>query len=443
MNTIFKTFMIPLAVLLCIASCGKARTTIIPPGSEVNDATVFELKQNDGVWKMYKNSQEFFVKGAAANRYYKRVREYGGNAFRTYSTSEETTPSILGEAYRNGLYVNMGLSIGRERDGFDYNNEEKVAAQLERCRTLVRRFRNHPAVMCWSIGNEAESMYKNTKLWTAINDIAAMIHEEDPKHPVTTALAGANVNNVSLIVSMAPELDFLCVNSYYPNPLNIESNLASAGWTKPWMITEFGQKGTWMNVPKTSFDTLIEETSTEKAASYKEIYEKAVLANRDKGCVGSFAFVWGYQNHGEVLTWYGLFDKNGNSFPAVDELQYYWTGNYPEMRAPVIADRSCMLLNGKKADESPAVAIGSENQASVEASSPCGAELKYNWLIYQEGASSTDGSLPDGLPGLFQDNSLASVTFKAPSSAGYYRLCVFVTDSNHKVALAVIPFCVK
>lgn len=44
MNTIFKTFMIPLAVLLCIVSCGKARTTIIPPGSEVNDATVFEFK---------------------------------------------------------------------------------------------------------------------------------------------------------------------------------------------------------------------------------------------------------------------------------------------------------------------------------------------------------------------------------------------------------------
>ena len=65
MNTVFKTFMIPLTVLLCIVSCGKARTTIIPPGSEVNDATVFEFKQNDGVWKMYKNSQEFFVKGAA------------------------------------------------------------------------------------------------------------------------------------------------------------------------------------------------------------------------------------------------------------------------------------------------------------------------------------------------------------------------------------------
>lgn len=59
MNTIFKTFMIPLTVLLCIVSCGKARTTIIPPGSEVNDATVFEFKQNDGVWKCIKTRRSF------------------------------------------------------------------------------------------------------------------------------------------------------------------------------------------------------------------------------------------------------------------------------------------------------------------------------------------------------------------------------------------------
>lgn len=440
---ILKITMLSLAVSVCAVSCSKDRVTVIPPCSEVNDATVFEMRQTDGVWKMYRGSQEFFVKGAAANRYYKRVTEYGGNAFRTYSTSEESTPAILNEAYRNGLYVNMGLSIGRERDGFDYDNAEKVAAQLERCRTLVRRFRNHPAVMCWSVGNEAESMYKNTKLWSAINDIAAMIHEEDPNHPVTTALAGANVNNVSLIVTMAPELDFLCVNSYYPNPMNISTNLASVGWTKPWMITEFGHKGTWMNVPKTSFGTLVEETSTEKAASYREIYDKAVLANRDNGCLGSFAFVWGYQNHGEVLTWYGLFDKDGNSFAAVDELQYFWTGSYPAMRAPVIADRSAALMNGKKADDSVVVSAGSENSATVEASSPCGSALKYRWMIYQEGTASPDGSLPDGLGGLFDDETLPEVRFRAPSAAGNYRLCVFVTDSNHKAASAVIPFCVE
>ncbi len=431
------------AAVLCSVSCSKARETIIPQGSDVSAATVFEIKKVDGVWRMYRNSEEFFVKGAAANRYYKRVAEFGGNAFRTYSTSEDATPSILQEAYRNGLYVNMGLSLGRERDGFDYNNEEKVEAQKEAIRALVKKFRNHPAVMCWSIGNEADSKYTNTKLWSAINDIAEMIHEEDPNHPVTTVLAGSDVTKISLIVSMAPQLDFLCFNSYYPNPMNIAGNVTAGGWTKPWMITEYGHKGTWMNVPKTTFGTLIEETSTQKAASYREIYRDAILANADKGCLGAFAFVWGYQNHGEVLTWYGLFDKDGDAFGAVDELQYFWTGAYPEKRAPVIEDRSAMLINGKTADDSIVVAADSDNTATVAASSPCGSKLSYRWLIYQEGTANKDGSLPDGIGGLFVDETLPSVSFRAPKAAGNYRCCVFVTDDNRKVASAVIPFCVE
>ncbi|MGN0190887.1 MAG: glycoside hydrolase family 2 TIM barrel-domain containing protein [Candidatus Cryptobacteroides sp.] len=435
--------MVVLATLLVAASCTKQRQTIIPPGSDVSQCTEFTLRQEDGKWRLYREDEEFFVKGAAANRYYKRVSEFGGNAFRTYSTTLESTPSILNEAYRNGLYVNMGLAIGRERDGFDYNNAEKVEAQKENIRALVRKFRNHPSVMCWSIGNEAESMYTNLNLWTAVNDIAAMIHEEDPCHPVTTALASSNVTTVSKIVEMAPELDFLCINSYYPNPMNITGNLAAAGWTKPWMLTEFGQMGTWMNVPKTSFGTLVEETSTQKAESYRIIYSDAVLANRDNGCLGSFAFVWGYQNHGDVLTWYGLFDKEGNAYAAVDELYNSWNGHYPEKRAPEIKDRNALKMNGKTADESIAVSPGSENVAEVTATSPCGARLYYKWVVYLEGTAASDGSYPDGIGGLFTDDSSESVSFTAPSAVGNYRLCVFVTDSNKKAALAVIPFRVE
>lgn len=439
---ILKSLLV-VAAVLSAASCTKEHQTVIPPGSDVNQCTEFEIRQEGGQYKFYKSGEEFFVKGAAANRFYKRVSEFGGNAFRTYSTTLESTPSILNEAYRNGLYVNMGLAIGRERDGFDYDNEEKVEAQKESIRALVRQFRNHPSVMCWSIGNEAESMYTNLNLWKAVNDIAAMIHEEDPNHPVTTALASSNVATVSSIVEMAPELDFLCINSYYPNPMNIAANLASAGWTKPWMLTEYGQKGTWMSVPKTSFGTLVEETSSQKAESYKTIYADAVLANRDNGCLGSFAFVWGYQTHGEVLTWYGLFDKEGNSYAAVDELFFAWNGSYPENRAPEIKDRNALTLNGKIADESITVSPGSPNIAEVEASSPCGAKLYYKWMVYLEGSSASDGSYPDGIGGLFTDDSSASVSFSAPTAVGNYRLCVFVTDSNKKAASAVIPFRVE
>lgn len=33
------------------------------------------------------------------------------------------------------------------------------------------------------------TLYKNPNVWNAVNDIANMIHDEDPNHPVTTMLA--------------------------------------------------------------------------------------------------------------------------------------------------------------------------------------------------------------------------------------------------------------
>lgn len=439
-----KHYLLILLAVLC--SCQKPRQTIIIPGSwEGQEAKVtkFEVKKENDIWKLYKNGKEFYIKGAATNRYYSKVKDFGGNTVRTYSTNETQTPDILKEALENGLYVNMGLSIGRERDGFDYNDKEKVAAQLEKCRKMVQLYRNHPAVFCWSIGNEADSQYKNLALWTAINDIAKMIHEEDPNHLVTTTLSNSDVDKVQKIVEMAPELDILCINTYYPNTKNVYTNLQKAGWTKPYMITEFGHQGTWTSsIPKTSWGKLIELTSTEKAEFYKEIMEEDIAPNKTKGCIGSFPFVWGYQNHGEVLTWYGLFDKEGRSFGAVDEIQKFWTGSYPDKLAPVIKDAKAMTINDLTVDKNIILSVGSKNTASVKASSVWKSELTYKWLIYAEGTAASDGSLPDGISGLITDDKLATIEFTAPGM-GEYRLVVFVYDTNNKVASAVIPFKVQ
>ena len=442
---------ISFAALLMFAACSKERETIIPPGSDPNSPTKFEISQDtDGRWRLLKEGEEFYINGAAANRWYSRVREFGGNVFRTYGTTDDTTPSILSEAYRNGLYVNMGLPIARERDGFDYDDAEKVAEQFEKVRDIVRRYRNHPAVMCWSIGNEIESMYtKKEQLWKAVNDIAAMIHEEDPNHPTTVALAGANTANIELIIKHAPEIDILSVNSYYPSTANVGKNMEAAGWDKPYMVTEFGPRGTWTvsassEPMKLPWGALVEQTSTQKAEIYAEIMRDNILPDRANGCIGSFVFVWGYQNHGEVLTWYGLFDKEGNSFGSVDEMTYYWTGKRPEKLAPRIEDRSAMTMNGKIADDAIIVGVSSQNTASVTATSPSGAALSYKWLIYLEGSAASDGSLPDGISGLIEDNTGSDIKFTAPDAAGNYRLVVFVTDTaNRKVASAVIPFKVE
>lgn len=461
MRHIYNSILVVLAALLM--GCGEEeRQTVIPPSTRPSQQTTkFTTKKVDGVWKLFKGNNEFYINGAATNNFYAEVKDWGGNVVRTYGIKDEpdaktnyTTKMVLDEASANGLYVNMGLAM-KDCDDFDYSNPANAAAiaeQLANIRTWVRRFRNHPAVLCWSIGNEAESgdKAKNEVYFKHIEDVAKMIHEEDPNHPTTIAFSNSDVEKkIKPLMQFAPSIDILSVNTYYPNVGNIANNIASAGWDKPWMVTEYGPRGTWnmstSSDPKElSWGCLEEMTSTEKAEIYAKIWREDIKSNESKGCIGSFIFLWGYQTHGEVLSWYGLFDKQGNTFGGVDEISECWTGKAINNPAPRIENRSKMTLNGKTSGAGVSVVKNSTNTATVEATSPTGEKLTYRWLINKEGDKLADGSMPDGIEGLIEDATKQTISFKAPSTKGGYRLYVFVTDnSNHKVALACIPFLVK
>lgn len=440
-----------LFVMMLLFSCNDRYGYPIPtPSFEENplpEVAKVTLSKESGEWKMFLNDDEFYVNGACTNNYYGDVANFGGNVIRTYGVSEDSR-RILDEAHEAGLYVNFGLYMRREADGFDYDNEAAVAQQLAEMKDAVDRFKDHPALLCWSIGNEAEASYTNLKLWTAVNDVATYIKEVDPNHPTTVALSNSEVAKIRNIVNMAPEIDILSLNIYAPNLPSVITNLAAAGWNKPYMITEFGPRGTWqMNAEPSrilEWGGLVEQTSTEKAADYLKAFQDHIAANKPNGCIGSFVFLWGYQRHGAVLSWYGLHDKKGYTFPAADAMQYAWTGSYPTNRAPVIADRNAILMNGKKAEDNIKVDKNSDNTALVVASDPDGDALSYDWMIMKEGTASADGSLPDGIAGLITDNTQANISFKAPSETGGYRLIVFVRDdANKRVASAVIPFYVN
>ena len=440
--------------LIVLTGCDKGHESVIPPGSiGVPRATVFTTKKVDGVWKLYKGETSFYINGAATNNFYADVKDWGGNVVRTYSTNENTK-AILDEAWSKGLYVNMGLAM-KDSESFDYSspaNADAIAEQYENHRTWVRRFRNHPAVLCWSIGNEAETgdAGKNAVYFKEVEKIAAMIHKEDPNHPTTATFANSDANSrIKVLMQNAPSVDILSVNMYYPGVGNVAKNTAEAGWDKPWMITEYGPRGTWnmstsSDPKKLSWGGLEEMTSTEKAEIYGKIWREDIKANQSKGCIGSFIFLWGFQTHGDVLSWYGLFDKNKNTFGGVDVISECWTGVAVDKQAPRIEDRSMMKLNGKTSNASVTLAAGSsDNTANVQATSPTGEPLTYRWLIIKDERLASGVSMPDGIEGLIPDPSKPEITFKAPP-AGQYRLYVFVTDeTNHKVAMSCIPFLSK
>ncbi len=433
----------------------------IPVGSHevMWESSKVELRETEGKWELVCNGVPMYVKGAATNNYFTDVAKFGGNTIRTYSAAagDLNTTKILNDASKSGLFVNVGLAISKKTSSFDYKKEEKVREQFDAAIASVRKYKDHPAVLFWSIGNEAESKGTSDEFWKAINDIAAKIHEIDPNHPVATTLASAGKEHFDNIMAKCPALDFVCINSYYPTVFETCSKVKGYGWDKPIMITEYGPRGTWnMNPepdrilpwdgpsegPSEGKGALIEETSTEKELRYQEIYE---ALEAEKGfCLGSFAFVWGYQRHGEVLNWYGLHNKDRYSYGAVDVLQYCWTGEWPEQRAPRIESRNDMTMNGLTADKAITVAPGSANTAKVVASSPAEINLTYEWIIFREGDASANDSLPDGIEGLIEDGSKPEIAFRAPEAAGAYRLYVFAKDDvNRKVASACIPFLVK
>lgn len=426
------------------SGCYNTATIVCNP---TESPTGFKVAKNSsGLWRVYKGGEEFFMNGAAANNFYDKLADFGGNVIRTYGTAQ--IEAALAAAKASGIYVLVGLPVGREREGFDFDDSAAIAAQQTYIEGIVSTYASHPSVLGWIIGNELDSSYSDSRVWSVVEDIASAIKAIDPYHLTTTALAGAKQSAVTQIKSLAPSLDFLSFNSYYPTVLSLQSNLASYGWTKPWAVTEFGPRGTWglstsTDPPATSWGACVEQTSTQKARIYRDIMADAIKVNKDKGCIGSFAFVWGYLTSGEVRTWYGLFDTEGFSYGAVDELQYAWTGEYPACLAPVINNRHAMLIdNSLIGDDNVTLDAGSAHAASVTATSPCGAPLTYTWAVYAEGDAGSNGSSP-GISGLIEDATKASITFAAPPSAGNYRLVVFVKDRvNSKAAMASCPFTV-
>src|SRR5690606_30676025 len=241
-----------------------------------------EIVKRDGGYTLLRDGKPYFIKGAGGTSYMDRLHAYGGNSIRTWSTHDGQR--ILDEAHRLGLTVTMGLAVATERHGFDYNDSEAVAQQLARLRTEVLKYKDHPALLAWGIGNELNLHYSNPKVWDAVNEIAEMIHELDPNHLVTTMLAGINQKEIDYIKAKCPALDLISVQ-VYGGLASVPERIRTTGWEKAYMVTEWGPTGHWEG-PQTPWKASVEETSSEKAAVYKSRYEASIAS--DPHCLGSY-----------------------------------------------------------------------------------------------------------------------------------------------------------
>lgn len=425
-----------IAIFCCVLSFTANAQTSNTPVKTI--PVKVELKKVDSNFQLFRNGQAYFIKGAGGTSFPDRLAAYGGNSIRTWNT--RNAKRLLDSASKYGLTVLMGLEVSSERHGFNYDDTAAVRKQLDRCREEVLKYKDHPAVLAWGIGNELNLSYKNVKVWDAVNDISKMIHELDPNHPTTTVIAGANPAAIEQIRNRATDIDLLAIN-VYGGLATLPAAVRRAGWNGAYMVTEWGPTGHWEGLT-TAWKAPIEETSSEKAAVYKSRYEYGVEKDREK-CIGSYVFLWG-QKQERTPTWYGIFTEKGEESEVVDVMHYLWSGSWPKNQAPHLYS---FQIDNKKAIENVYLKPGATYNALAVAVDPDNDKLTYRWELLPEATQLGEGGdyepRPKIVEGLLKPGDKGHATIKAPDAEGAYRLFVYVTDGNNNVATANLPFYVR
>ena len=413
-------------------------TSAQPPADPAGPRRV-EVTRIDGAYRLTVDGAEFFVRGAGGSgQRMEGLAAHGANSIRTWSTNNGT--AVLDAAQKAGLMVLMGIRVGLERHGFDYDDEAAVAEQLDRITGEVLGLKDHPALLGWGIGNELNLNATNPAVWSAVNDIARRIHDVDGNHPATTMLAGIRKATVDDIRERTPDLDFLSVQMY-GSVGSAKEMIAAAGYDGPYLITEWGATGHW-EVPSTEWGAPVEQTSSEKADAIVERYRKAIDGDPER-CMGSYVFLWG-QKQERTPTWYGLFTEDGRETEAIDAMHFLWSGAWPDHRAPRLTG---IAIDGKGRYDSVRLSASAKVTATIETTAKPGAGIEVRAEVLPEATEVGEGGdfepRPAPVPGLIAHASPDGVEFTAPDKPGAYRLFVLIHDEHGHAATANLPFYVE
>ncbi len=424
-------------VAMCwmLNSCGErtnAKEKYMPKGRKV------EVVWQNGQYTLLRNGEPYFIKGAGGYTHFEKIKENGGNSVRVWH--EEDAQRILDEAHENGLSVTLGLWVTREKEGFNYYDKKQVAQQLERLRKVVHRYKDHPALLMWGVGNEVNNGGTNVEVWDAVNEIAEMIHEVDPDHPTTTTLIGVPDDIIKLVLKKCPAIDVLSFNTFGGKD-NMDEKLRNIDWEGPYIISEFGAQGYW-EVYTTWWNAPLEQTSSMKALYTRDRYSSIVTFDRDRS-LGGYVFYWG-EKHEATPTWFSLILETGEETETVGVMRELWTGNTSTNKAPYVA---YVKLNGVFDYQNAYLKPQQEYNAAVYAFDPDGDSLRVEWEMLPETFTELSGNVnaekPDPVPNVLGEASGNNISLRAPQKTGPYRLYAYIYDGQGHVATGNIPFYVS
>lgn len=161
----------------------------------------------------------------------KLMVEAGINTIRVYAPIENKT--VLDKIDKVGIKVIIG---------FGYDQKGSYDIKSGSFLNYVNTYKNHNAILMWELGNEynyhPEWFDGDINNWyKAMNNAAALIHESDPNHPVTTAHGDLPRKKV---LASCPNIDIWGMNVYrWDKPETIFEEWKKIS-SKPMYLSESG-----------------------------------------------------------------------------------------------------------------------------------------------------------------------------------------------------------
>lgn len=424
----------PAAILLALTGLNAGVSAETLPPSSVK---IEQTGQNE--WQLLRNGQPYYIHGGGGQERIDLLAKLGGNSLRTWGLNDlkETDDhgkGLLDRAHALDLTVTAGIWVGHPRHGFDYNNKTQVEAQRNHVREMVRRYKDHPALLIWGLGNEVETEQKPEdypQIFKELNVLAGIIKEEDPNHPVMTSIANINLKAIEAIIENYPALDILGINAYGAARKAPEI-IKLSGWTGPYIMTEFGPNGPWES-PNTSWGAPIEPTPLQKIEQYQASYDANIA---DPRCIGLYPFRWGAKQE-LTATWFGLLLPSGEKTPPVDYLSMKWTGKWPENQSPVINTVRLDMV----------VSPGSKHTLNIGVTDPEKDSLTLSAWVMEEAKNPQSGGdveeIPKQINNCFKTVGDNTLIFTAPYQKGNYRAFIKASDGHGGACIYPFPFRVE
>jgi hypothetical protein len=395
------------------------------------------IKQINGKWTFLIEGKSFEIKGATFGydkdvnnyiKYFQELKKLGVNTIRTWGTGEHTK-KLLDVAHKYNIKVMLGIWMrhgkpGMEADdSFDYVNDSiGKETMYKNALTIVEKYKNHPAILTWGVGNEVYLNMATDKEKIAysklLERICFQIKKIDENHPVTSVEAWTF--GVDWWLKYVPSIDIFGINTYGAGANILPQELAKKGVKKPYVITEFGVRGEW-EIKKDKNGVIPEPTDQEKYDAIVKGYNEWIKPKPN--CLGVYVFHYANDNR-HVAPWL-LTHFKSMTRPQYWAIREAYTGKKPINNVPII--KSFQLLeNNIKSETWVAVkldAIDIENEAltiSFYYNQRTGSRKRKDQLVKLQ----SRGNLSEG------------IEIKLPKENGGIRVYAVVSDTYNNAGIA-------